>query len=65
MVTIQEEEDEYQRYAEEELKKNTKQIEPFKGEDAEVIPERKKLTKDEQLALIKKSAEKKSVDDID
>ena len=54
-------EDEYQRYAEEELKKNTKQMESFKGEDGEVIPERKKLTKDEQLALIKKSAEKKSV----
>ena len=57
----QEEEDEYQRYAEEELEKNTKQMESFKGEDAEVIPERKKLTKDEQLALIKKNAEKKSV----
>ena len=57
----QEEEDEYQRYAEEELEKNTKQMESFKGEDGEVIPERKKLTKDEQLALIKKSAEKKSV----
>ena len=55
----QEEEDEYQRYAEEELKKNTKQMESFKGEDAEVIPERKKLTKDERIALIKKSAEKK------
>ena len=54
-------EDEYQRYAEEELGKNTKQMESFKGEDGEVIPERKKLTKDEQLALIKKSAEKKSV----
>ena len=53
------EEDEYQRYAEEELKKNTKQMESFKGEDAEVIPERKKLTKDERIALIKKSAEKK------
>ena len=61
MATIQEEEDEYQRYAEEELKKNTKQMESFKGEDGEVIPERKNLTKDEQLALIKKSAEKKSV----
>ena len=56
----QEEEDEYQRYAEEELEKNTKQMESFKGEDAEVIPERKKLTKDERIALIKKSAEKKS-----
>ena len=55
----QEEEDEYQKYAEEELKKNTKQMESFKGEDAEVIPERKKLTKDERIALIKKSAEKK------
>jgi len=30
-----------------------------------VIPERKKLTKDERLALIKKSEENKSVDDID
>ena len=58
-------EDEYQRYAEEELEKNTKQMESFKGEDAEVIPERKKLTKDERLALIKKSEENKSVDDID
>ena len=38
-------EDEYQRYAEEELKKNTKQMESFKGEDAEVIPERKKMKK--------------------
>jgi len=55
----QEEEDEYQRYAEEELEKNTKQMESFKGEDAEVIPEKKKLTKDERIALIKKSAEKK------
>jgi hypothetical protein len=58
-------EDEYQRYAEEELEKNTKQMESFKGEDAEVIPERKKLTKDERLALIKKSAEKKSVGKVD
>ena len=58
-------EDEYQRYAEEELEKNTKQMESFKGEDAEVIPERKKLTKDERLALIKKNEENKSVDDID
>ena len=58
-------EDEYQRYAEEELEKNTKQMESFKGEDAEVIPKNKKLTKDERLALIKESAEKKSVDDID
>ena len=55
----QEEEDEYQRYAEEALEKNTNQVESFKGEDAEVIPERKKLTKDERIALIKKSAEKK------
>jgi len=57
------EEDEYQRYAEEELEKNTKQMESFKGEDGEVIPENKKLTKDERLALIKESAEKKSADD--
>jgi len=56
-------EDEYQRYAEEELEKNTKQMESFKGEDAEVIPEKKKLTKDERLALIKESAEKKSFDE--
>ena len=48
-------EDEYQRYAEEELEKNTKEMESFKGEDAEVIPERKKLAKDERIALIKKS----------
>ena len=48
-------EDEYQRYAEEELEKNTKQMESFKGEDAEVIPENKKLTKDERLALIRKA----------
>ena len=41
----QEEEDEYQRYAEEELEKNTKQMESFKGEDAEVIPERNKMKK--------------------
>jgi len=40
-------EDEYQRYAEEELKKNTKQMESFKGEDAEVIPERNKMKKEE------------------
>ncbi len=58
-------EDEYQRYAEEELEKNTKQMESFKGEDAEVIPKNKKLTKDERLAHIKESAEKKSFDDID
>ena len=56
-------EDEYQRYAEEELEKNTKQMESFKGEDAEVIPENKKLTKDERLALIKESSEKKSFDE--
>jgi hypothetical protein len=35
-------------------------MESFKGEDAEIIPERKKLTKGERIALIKKSAEKKS-----
>ena len=40
-------EDEYQRYAEEELEKNTKQMESFKGEDAEVIPERNKMKKEE------------------
>ena len=56
-------EDEYQRYAEEELKKNTKQMESFKGEDGEVIPKNKKLTKDERLAHIKESAEKKSFDE--
>jgi len=56
-------EDEYQRYAEEELEKNTKQMESFKGEDAEVIPKNKKLTKDERLALIKENAEKKSFDE--
>ena len=55
--------DKYQKYAEEELEKNTKQMESFKGEDAEVIPENKKLTKDERLALIKESAKKKSVGD--
>ena len=38
-------------------------MESFRGEDAEVIPERKKLTKDERLALIKESAEKKSFDE--
>ena len=49
---------------EEELKKNnTKQMESFKGEDAEVIPKNKKLTKDERLALIKENAEKKSFDE--
>ena len=41
-------EDEYQRYAEEELEKNTKQMESFKGEDAEVIPERNKMKKKSQ-----------------
>ena len=56
-------EDEYQRYAEEELEKNTKQMESFKGEDAEVIPKNKKLTKDERLEHIKESAEKKSFDE--
>ena len=40
-------EDEYQRYAEEELEKNTKQMESFKGVDAEVIPERNKMKKEE------------------
>ena len=40
-------EDKYQRYAEEELKKNTKQMESFKGEDAEVIPERNKMKKED------------------
>ena len=49
------EDDEYKRYAEEELEKNTKQMESFKSEDAEVIPEKKKLTKDERLALIRKA----------
>ena len=39
----QEEKDEYQRYAEEELEKNTKQMESFKGEDAEVISGSKKI----------------------
>ena len=37
------EEDEYQRYAEEELEKNTKEMESFKGEDAEVISDSKKI----------------------
>ena len=36
-------EDEYQRYAKEELEKNTKQMESFKGEDAEVISDSKKI----------------------
>ena len=39
----QEEKDEYQRYAEEELEKNTKEMESFKGEDAEVISDSKKI----------------------
>ena len=39
----QEKKDEYQRYAEEELEKNTKQMESFKGEDAEVISDSKKI----------------------
>ena len=56
-------EGEYQRYEEEELEKNTKQMESFKGEDAEVIPKNKKLTKDERLAHNKESAEKKSFDE--
>ena len=38
-------------------------MESFKGKDGEVIPENKKLTKDERLALIKKSPEKKSAHD--
>ena len=45
----QEEKDEYQRYAEEELEKNTKEMESFKGEDAEVIPERNKMKKEERF----------------
>ena len=41
-----------------------KKMESFRGEDAEVIPEKKKpLTKDERLAHIKESAEKKSFDE--
>ena len=55
-------EDKYQKYAEEELETN---------KNEEVIPEKKKprgafygkLTKDERLALIKESAEKKSAHD--
>ena len=48
-------EDEYQRYAEEELEKNTKQMESFKGEDAEVIPEKKNPSKDSRLkGMLKK-----------
>ena len=34
--------------SEEELEKNTKQMESFKGEDAEVIPERNKMKKEER-----------------
>ena len=48
-------EDEYQRYAEEELEKNAKQMESFKGEDAEVIPEKKNPSKDSRLkGMLKK-----------
>ena len=40
--------------------------ESFPTTEEEVVPEKKKpLTKDERLALIKESAEKKSADDID
>ena len=40
--------------------------ENFPTAEEEVVPEKKKpLTKDERLALIKESAEKKSADDID
>ena len=40
--------------------------ESFPTAEEEVVSEKKKpLTKDERLALIKESAEKKSVDDID
>ena len=40
--------------------------ESFPTAEEEVVPEKKKpLTKDERLALIKESAEKKSADDID
>ena len=56
----QEEKDEYQRYAEEELEKNTKQMESFKGEDAEVIPEKKKLTKDERGLCLSRKAQKRN-----
>ena len=55
----QEEEDEYQKYAEQELEKLPNPREAFEGEYSGVIPEKKKLTKDERIALIKKSAEKK------
>ena len=40
--------------------------ESFPTTEEEVVPEKKNpLTKDERLALIKESAEKKSADDID
>ena len=40
--------------------------ESFPTAEEEVVPEKEKpLTKDERLALIKESAEKKSADDID
>ena len=57
----QEEEDEYQRYAEEELEKNTKQMESFKGEDAEVISDSKKIgSKSRNLEQIRRmSVDKK------
>ena len=58
-------EDEYQKYAEQELEKLPNPREAFEGEYSGVIPEKKKLTKDERIALLKKSAEKKSADDID
>ena len=49
------EEDEYQRYAKEELEKNTKQMESFKGEDAEVISDSKKIgSKARNLEQIRK-----------
>ena len=52
----QEEKDEWDRVCEEN----------FPTAEEEVVPEKKKpLTKDERLALIKESAEKKSADDID
>ena len=52
----QEEQDEWDRVWEEN----------FPTAEEEVVPEKKKpLTKDERLALIKESAEKKSADDID
>ena len=45
-------EDEYQSYTEEELKKNTKQMESFKGEDAEVISDSKKIGSKKREASI-------------